>query len=344
MTHGQARGLPLQIFHIFMVLNLESITELKDRVLAGGEITLEEALSLISIEDSGSINALSEAAHEITLQFHANRAHLCSLINAKSYLCGEDCGFCAQSVRFETSTARYELLEPEIIIQAAKKAEQSGTQNFCIVTSGGALNEREFESILDVVKRLKQETKMGIDGSLGFLTPDRARCLKEAGLRRFNSNLQSSREFYPQIVSTHSYDKRVETLEVLREGGLEVCSGGILGMGESREDRVRMAFELKKFSPECLPINILNPRPGTPLEHQPKVEVDEIIKTIAVYRFVLPKSNIKLAGGRELGLGQEQDRALKSGANGLIVGGYLTTAGDPIKQDLEMLRRTGYEV
>lgn len=327
-----------------MIITQSTISELKDRVLKGGEITFEEALGLLEIQDSELLDILRNAAHEITLAFNSNKAGLCSLINAKSYLCGEDCGFCAQSVRFETSVARYELLEPEIIIGAAKKAERQGAQNFCLVTSGGALSDDEFNRILVIVKQLKKETKLGIDGSLGFLTPERVVQLKEAGLRRFNSNLQSSREFYPEIVSTHSYDKRIETLEYLREEGLEMCSGGILGMGESREDRVKMAFELKRFSPECLPINVLNPRPGTPLEHAPKIENNEILKTIAVYRFILPKSNIKLAGGREISLGSEQNKALQGGANGLIVGGYLTTAANPVHEDLELLRRTGYEV
>ncbi|OGX03856.1 MAG: biotin synthase BioB [Omnitrophica bacterium RIFCSPLOWO2_12_FULL_50_11] len=328
-----------------MVLTAHLIGTLKDRVIAGGAIEYEEALALIEIEDVHLADELLKAAHEITLAFHANRAGLCSLINAKSYLCGEDCGFCSQSVRYETSAARYELLEPEIIIGAAKKAEQQGAQNFCIVTSGGSLSDDEFERIEAIVKQLGEETDLGIDASLGFLTPERVRRLKEAGLRRFNSNLQTSREFYPTIVSTHSYDTRIETLEHLRDGGVEVCSGGILGMGETREDRVKMAFELKRFAPECLPVNILNPRPGTPLEHAPKLEPFEILKTIAVYRFILPRSNIKLAGGREVNLTkEEQEKALKGGANGLILGGYLTTAGNPVTQDLNMLRRIGYEV
>src|SRR3989338_10372161 len=236
------------------MVTVDFLTELKDRILKGSEITYDEALSLIEIEDPELLNTLRAAAHEITLAFHSNKPGLCSLINAKSYLCGEDCGFCAQSVRFETSAARYELLEPEVIVEAAKKAELQGAQNFCIVTSGGALTDDEFERILGVVKQLTHETHLGIDGSLGFLTPRRVERLKAAGLRRFNSNLQSSREYYPQVVSTHSYDKRVETLRHLREGGLELCSGGILGMGESREDRIKMAFELKQFHPECLPI------------------------------------------------------------------------------------------
>lgn len=326
------------------MVTLDFLTELKDRILEGGEIAYDEALSLIEIEDPELLDSLRRAAHEITLRFHSHKAGLCSLINAKSYLCGEDCGFCAQSVRFETSSARYELLEPEIVIGAAKNAEKFGAQNFCIVTSGGALSDDEFERIIEIIRILKRETRLGIDGSLGFLTPERVKRLKEAGLRRFNSNLQSSREFYPEIVSTHSYDKRIETLEYLKEGEVEVCSGGILGMGESREDRIKMAFELKRFQPECLPVNILNPRPGTPLEDAPKLPTDEILKTVAVYRFILPKSNIKLAGGRELNLGAEQEKALQGGANGLIVGGYLTTAANPVKEDLAMLRRAGYEV
>jgi biotin synthase len=327
-----------------MTLTIDSITDLKERVLSGAEINEEEALSLLEIEDPGLIDSLREAAHEITLAFNTSRAGLCSLINAKSNLCAEDCGFCAQSVRFETSVARYELLDPEIIIRAAKKAEGDGAQNFCIVTSGGELKDDEFEQMLGVIGRLRNETKLGIDGSLGFLTPERVDRLKAAGLRRFNNNLQTSREFYPQIVSTHSYDKRIETLEYLRQGGLELCSGGILGMGETRLDRAKLAFELKRFSPECLPMNILNPRPGTPLEGVPEIGANEILKTIAVFRFILPKANIKLAGGRELNLTEaEQEKSLKGGANGLIVGGYLTTGGNPVAQDLEMLRRTGYE-
>lgn len=327
-----------------MTPTTDLITEIKERVLNGGEITQEEALVLIEIEDPVLIGELRQAAHEITLAFNSRKAGLCSLINAKSYLCGEDCGFCAQSVRFETSVARYELLTPEVILEAAKTAEKKGAQNFCLVTSGGALNDDEFERMIEIVKLLKNQTKMGIDGSLGFLTPERTKRLEEAGLRRFNHNLQSSREFYPQVVSTHSYETRLETLEYLRKSGLELCSGGILGMGESRADRVRLAFELKPFAPECLPINMLNPRSGTPLEHVPPLELDEILKAIAVFRFILPRSNIKLAGGRELNLGTDQSQALQGGANGLIVGGYLTTGADPVEQDLSMLRDAGYEV
>ncbi len=322
------------------------IEELKQRVLGGGEITFEEATRLIDIElsDTENLNTLLEAAREITFKLNTDEPGLCSLINAKSNLCGEDCGFCSQSVRFDTRVNQYQLMSSDEVVASAKEFERKGAVNFCVVTSGGALNEKEFDQIIEIYQRLKAETNMSLDGSLGFLTAERVERLKQAGLRRFNNNLQSSREFYPKIVSTHTYDKRIETMDMLRDGNVEICSGGILGMGETREDRIKLAFELKPYAPHCLPMNILNPRPGTPLENVPQQEPMEMVKTIAVYRFIHPKSNIKLAGGREINLGsQYQEVALKGGANGLIIGGYLTTEGNPIKADFEMLKRAGFQ-
>ncbi len=323
---------------------MQKITELKEKVLHGGDISFEEAFELIGLEDGKAIHHLINSAHEITLHFNSNQPGLCSLINAKSYLCGEDCAFCAQSVRFDTGADRYDLLDPEVILAAAKKAQAKGAKNFCIVTSGAAPLPDEFDKLLPIIKRLVKETSLNIDASLGFVTKEQAEKLSEAGLRRFNHNVQTSREFYPNIVSTHSYDTRLNTLRALLEGGLELCSGGILGMGESREDRVKMAFELKRFQPHCVPVNLLNPRPGTPLEKAPPMDPLEAVKTIAVFRFVLPHANIKLAGGREGALREYQELALRGGANGLIMGGYLTTQGNPIAADFAMLERIGYEV
>lgn len=325
--------------------NRDRIEFLKQRVLEGGEIDYEEALHLIELQDPDEVHSLLEAAHEITRRFNSNRPGLCSLLNAKSYLCGEDCGFCAQSVRFDTQADRYGLMHPEKVVEAAKRAERHGAQNFCIVTSGAAPGDEEFEKIIEILRRLAEETRLNLDASLGFITEEQARRLKEAGLRRFNHNLQSSREFYPRIVSTHTYETRLNTIQALLEGGLELCSGGILGMGETREDRVKLAFELKPYLPHCIPMNILNPRPGTPLQDQPKPDPQEILKTVAVFRFIHPRANIKLAGGREVNLTpEEQEQALRGGANGLIVGGYLTTSGNPVEEDLKMLRQAGYEV
>lgn len=323
----------------------EQIQSFKQRVLEGGEINYEEALVLIKLESPDDIESLLEAAHEITRHFNSNQAGLCSLLNAKSYLCGEDCGFCAQSVRFDTQTDRYGLMHPDEVVRAAKRAEARGAQNFCIVTSGAAPTEEEFEKIVEILKELTKETRLNLDASLGFITAEQARRLKEVGLRRFNHNLQSSREFYPQIVSTHTYETRLDTIRALLEEKLELCSGGILGMGETEEDRVKLAFELKPHMPHCIPMNLLNPRPGTPLQDQAKPDPREVLKTIAMFRFVHPRANIKLAGGREVNLTpEEQEQALRGGANGLILGGYLTTSGNPVEEDFKMLREAGYEV
>ncbi len=322
----------------------ETIQALKVRVMQGGEIVFDEALALMQVTEPKVVDVLLEAARELTFHFNSNVPGLCSLLNAKSYLCGEDCGFCAQSVRFETRVDRYQMMPVDEVVKAAQEFEKKGAHNFCVVTSGGELSDEEFEKVLEMYRRLQMETKLNLDGSLGFLTAERVQKLKESGVRRFNSNLQSSREFYPKIVTTHTYDKRLETLKLLQEGGMEICSGGILAMGETREDRVSLAFELKPYKPHCLPMNVLNPRPGTPLENVPAADPMEMVKTIAVYRFIHPHANIKLAGGREASLGDTyQEKALQGGANGLIIGGYLTTEGNPIQKDFEMLRRAGFQ-
>ncbi|HNX69214.1 MAG TPA: biotin synthase BioB [Candidatus Omnitrophota bacterium] len=319
------------------------IQGLKDRVLSGGAIAYHEAVRLITLEDPEQIDFLLESAHAITCHFRSTKPDLCSLVNAKSYLCSQDCGFCSQSSHYKTGVKRYPLMKPSEVLEQAKRCETNGIQSFCVVTSGETLNDAEFAQVLETFRLLKAETSLYLDGSLGNLTADQIRLLRDAGMRRFNHNLQCSREFYPEIVSTHTYDKRAETLDFLRENGVELCSGGILGMGETWEDRVQFALELKKYELHCLPVNILNPRPGTPLEGRLPIDPAEVVKAVAVFRFIHPQANIKLAGGRELNLGLYfQEKALRGGANGLVVGGYLTTGGNPLREDIEMLKRCGY--
>lgn len=321
------------------------IQELKSRVLAERDVTFDEALRLSAIKDPAALDLLLSAAYAITLRFRPAQADLCALVNAKSYLCSEDCGFCSQSSHYKTGVKRYPLMSPEKILEEAKKSEANGVQSFCVVTSGETLNDTEFEQVLATFRLLRRKTRLRLDGALGNLTEAQIGKLREAGMRRFNHNLQCSREFYPEIVSTHTYDERMETLKVLEKNGVEVCSGGILGMGETLEDRVRLAFELKPYKLHCLPINILNPRPGTPLERREAIDPAEVVKTIAIFRFIHPQANIKLAGGRELNLGiYFQEKALRGGANGFVVGGYLTTAGSPVQEDLDMLQRSGFSI
>jgi biotin synthase len=321
------------------------IQELKSRVLAGGAIHRDEALRLSSIRDSATLDLLLDAAREITARFRPATPDLCSLVNAKSYLCSEDCGFCSQSSHYKTGVKRYPLMKPEEVLAQAQKAEANGIQSFCVVTSGETLSDAEFEQVLATFRLLSEQTGLRLDGSLGNLTAEQIRQLREAGMRRFNHNLQCSREFYPEIVSTHTYDQRMETLKFLGANGVEVCSGGIFGMGETEEDRIRLAFELKPYDLHCLPVNILNPRPGTPLEGRQAIDPAEVVKTVAIFRFIHPQANIKLAGGRELNLGVYfQEKALRGGANGFVVGGYLTTAGNPLAEDLEMLKSAGFSM
>ncbi|MFA6600622.1 MAG: biotin synthase BioB [Candidatus Omnitrophota bacterium] len=323
----------------------QTILDLKIKVLAGAEPSFEEAMFLAGLEDPSALECLYGAAGAITRHFHGKDVALCSLINAKSYLCPEDCGFCAQSLHYSTGARQYGLVPADEVLAAATRAEAAGIRDFCIVTSGAELTDEEFERVLGMFRRLRRETKLNLDGSLGWLEPERIRKLREAGVRRINNNLQTSREHYGKIVSTHSFDKRVESLKGLQAGGMEICAGGILGLGESREDRVRLAFELKPYSPHCIPINLLDPRPGTPLADQAPMAVTEILKTVAIFRFIHPRANIKLAGGREKNLSpRDQEKALQSGANGLIVGGYLTSAGNPVSKDLEMISRIGASI
>jgi biotin synthase len=320
------------------------IQELKSRVLAGGKITPSEARRLSAIQDSATLDLLSSAAHEIASKFQSARPDLCSLVNAKSYLCSEDCGFCSQSSHYKTGVKRYPLMAPEEVLENAQACEAQGVQSFCIVTSGETLNPGEFEQVLATFRLLSEKTGLRLDGSLGNLTAEQIGKLRAAGMRRFNHNLQCSREFYPKIVSTHTYDERMETLNFLKENDVEVCSGAIFGMGETPDDRIKLAFELQPYDLHCLPINILNPRPGTPLAGRPAMDPSEAVKTAAIFRFIHPKANIKLAGGRELNLGVYfQEKALRGGANGLVVGGYLTTSGNPLHEDKEMLENAGYD-
>lgn len=321
------------------------IQTLKQRLIEGGEITAEEASRLIGISGQEDLDALRAAAHEITIHFHGRVPGICALVNAKSYLCAEDCGFCAQSVRYRTGASRYPLLSADKVLKTARRAETLGVKRFCVVTSGDALSDEEFEKIVEIFRCLGRETSLELDGSLGFLTPERIARLKSAGVKRLNSNLQTSPEFYPAIVSTHSYGHRIEALGHLKEGGMEICSGGILGMGETSGDRIQMAFELKKIKPRCLPVNILDPRPGTPLEGRPRADAGDVLKTIAVFRFIHPQAIIKLAGGKDANLSfEDQKKALRGGANGLIAGGYLTTSGNPMEKDFSLLKQAGYTV
>jgi len=325
----------------------ETIHHLKKRVLQGGGISKEEALSLISIpiENREVIDSLIEAAHEITEKCASQTAELCSLINAKSGACEEDCKFCGQSSHYNTDVETYPLLNEEKILSRAKEVEEMGAGKYCLVTAFRELKESTFQKVLNTFKTLKEKTNLGLDASIGLLTDEKARRLREAGVTMVNHNLETSESNFPNVCTTHQYEDRKNTVRWVKKHGMQACSGGIIGMGETLQDRIDLIFTLKELDVDIIPINILNPRPGTPLEGQETIEPLEAIKVIAVYRFVVPSKTLKLSGGREVNLGEEwQPLALRAGANGLIIGGYLTTGGNTPARDIQMLEQAGYKI
>ncbi len=324
--------------------SLQRILKVRSDVLAGLDISYEDAIYLTQIPEIG-VPYLVAAANEVRQKFTGRTVETCALSNIKSGNCSEDCKFCAQSGHYKTDSPVYPQIAVEEIMRQAKAAESMGATEFCLVSSGwGATNEHEFSVILEAVRRITKETKLFADCSLGFLTPQQAAALKEAGLYRNNHNLEAAKGFFNKVCTTHTHEQRMDHVQMVRHYGIHPCSGGIFGMGESPKDRVDLAFELRQMGVDCVPINILNPRRGTPLGDVEPLSPMEVIRTIAIYRLVLPKSTIKIAGGREINLRDLQAMAIQAGANGLILGNYLTTLGRSPAQDIQMLKDLGFEV
>jgi biotin synthase len=230
------------------------------------------------------------------------------------------------------------------IIEEAREAQKKGTGRFCLIASGRKLDDKEFETILSALGRIRKDTALDLDCSLGTLSEERAEALKKAGVTRYNHNLETAESHFPKICTTHSFQDRVRTVTVLKDRGFSVCCGGIIGLGESPQQRLELAFSLRQLGIDCIPLNILNPRPGTPLERSEPIPPMEIIKTISLFRLILPKGTIKIAGGREANLRDLQSLALLAGANGLILGNYLTTPGRSAADDLVMVRDLGFSL
>lgn len=317
------------------------IDSIENKILSGERATRSEAEALLETPDEHLLRLLA-AADRIRIRFKGNLFDSCSLINARSGRCEEDCAFCAQSAHHQGESDSYGLVSEEEILSAARSAREAGASRFCSVTSGGALSAEEFDSLLDSLRRVKREVDIGLDASLGFLDEERAGRLRSAGVTRYNHNLETSRDHYPRVCTTHEFEQRVSTVRVITAAGISACCGGIIGMGETPLQRLDLAFTLEELGVDCVPINILNPRPGTPLEGVVPPEPVEIMKTVALFRLILPRATIKIAGGREANLGDFQAMALRSGANGMIMGGYLTTGGRAVEDDGRMVRQAGF--
>lgn len=325
--------------------NLERLDALGRRVLDGGSVSREEALALFNFEGTADIMALIAWANRIREHFKGNKIHLCSIVNAKAGACSENCSFCAQSAFHQTGSPRYGFVDPEPVLEAANEANLNNVTAVGLVAAWKGINEGPMlDEVCDRIRELKASGKTRPDASLGIIKSQKvADRLKEAGLECYGHNLESSRRFFPQHCTTHTYEDRVETIGYLKKAGIKICSGGIIGMGETREDRCDLAFSLKEIGANVVPINILNPIPGTPFANNPKLPPLEILKTIACFRFILPRQEIMIAGGRTVNLRDMQSMVFTAGASALMVGNYLTTLNQPVEKDLQMLKDLGLD-
>jgi biotin synthase len=304
-------------------------------------ITPEEALALGEIEEREEILRLVDRAFEARVERFGDSTDMCSLVNAKSGGCAEDCGFCAQSRFAEAPTPMHSMMTPEQILEHARAAEAAGAHRFCMVTQGQGLSKRDFQSILDGAKLVAEHTNLKRCASVGHMSVERAKALKEVGIQRVHHNVETAESYYDEVSTTVRYEGRIRTVEAVKEAGLETCVGGILNLGESREQRVEMAFQLAELDPTSVPINLLNPRPGTKFGDRDFMDPLEAVKWIAIFRLILPEALFRLCGGRIENLGELQPLAVKAGLNGVMMGNFLTTLGAEPEDDRAMFEELG---
>src|ERR671916_1995918 len=318
--------------------DLAFIRRCMGKVLTGHSITFEDAEGLLGTSD---IMPLTDCANTITRTFNGDRVDVEALVNAKSGRCPEDCSFCAQSSFYNTGIDKYSLLSKEELVGRARRAKVEGASSFCLVCAYREPPEKDFQHICEAIEEIRSKLDIEVNVSLGFMTLDRARKLKKLGVKRYNHNLEAAESYFSEICTTHDFSDRVNTAKIVKEAGLQLCSGGIIGMGETPRQRIELAFSLASLDPEEVPVNILMGREGTPLASLKPMDPLEAIKTIAVWRFIMPKTILKIAGGRELHLKHNDRLALKAGANGIITGGYLTTGGNSANKDIAMIKEIG---
>jgi len=325
--------------------NHTRIAELGRRVLGGGPIDRGDAEWLFHLEDSADIYDLLSWANRLREHFKGSKIHLCSIVNAKAGGCSENCKFCAQSSSYQTEAPRYGFIDPEPVLAAAAECQRNGVVGLGLVAAWRGLSEGPMlDEVCDRIRDLVCTDTVRADASLGLIESQKvADRLKEAGLGCYNHNLETSRRFFPNQCTTHTYDDRLETIRYLKNAGISICSGGIIGMGETREDRCDLALALREIGAHVVPINFLNPIPGTPFERVPPLPPLEMLQTIACFRFILPRQEITVAGGRAVNLRDVQCMIFMAGASALMVGNYLTTLNQPVEKDLQMLKDLGLD-
>ncbi len=323
-------------------VNMQSWFEIADQVIAGMEIDRPTAIEILNSPDDDILELMS-AAFRIRRHYFGKTVQLYFLMNAKSGLCPEDCGYCSQSKISKAEIPRYNLLDREKLLDGARVAYERKSKTYCIVISARGPNEREMRSVETIVPEIKKKYDLKICACLGLLDQAQADRLRAAGVDRVNHNLNTSRAYYENVCSTHTFQDRLGTLQAVRQAGMEICSGGIIGMGESLEDIAAMAFELRDLKAESIPLNFLNPIEGTPFERRSDLSPLFCLKTLAMFRFVNPNRELRIAGGRELHLRSLQPLGLYA-ANSIFVGDYLTTRGQPPEYDFAMITDMGFEI
>jgi len=317
-------------------------SDLAQQVLAGYQLTEDDALAILQAPDDELLDILS-AAYQVRRRYWGKTVQLYFLMNAKSGLCPEDCSYCSQSSVSEAEIPKYNLLSRDKLLAGAKAAAERKSGTYCIVISARGPSEREIRAVETIVPEIKQQYGLNVCACLGLLTPEQAQRLAACGVDKVNHNLNTSREFYPEVCTTHTYQDRVDTLQAVRAAGLKLCSGGIIGMGEKDLDVVRMAFELRDLGVESIPLNFLNAIDGTPLEKNARLTPRYCLKALAMFRLANPQSELRIAGGRELHLGSLQALGLFA-ANSIFVGDYLTTKGQLPEADYKMISELGFVV
>ncbi|MBI5642738.1 MAG: biotin synthase BioB [Deltaproteobacteria bacterium] len=312
-----------------------------EKGLKGVGLSATEAIELTSIPDD-QIYVILSISEQVRRRHKGVEVNLCAIVNAKSGLCKEDCAFCSQSVKYSTGINEYPMKPASTLVEAAREAEGYGAREFSIVTSGTKIEKDKDVSILiDTLSAMKGSVGMERCASLGILARETLKKLKDSGLESYHHNLETSRSFFPNICTTHGYDEDVEAVKAAKETGFFVCSGGIFGLGETWKDRIELASTLKELDVDSIPVNFLNPRPGTPLEKSHNLTPFECLKIIALFRLMLPAKDIVVCGGRQVNLRDLQPLIFAAGANGMMVGNYLTTPGRDPKDDLKMLDDLG---
>lgn len=309
------------------------------KIFKGEDLSFSEAQELALEADSED---LYKGADSLRIRLHKNRLDLCSIVNAKSGRCSEDCKFCAQSIHYNAEVTNYEQVDTSQAVFLAIENEEHGVERFSLVTAGRCVSEKQLDEFQKIYRELQKNTNLSFCASMGFLTKEKALKLKEMGVSRYHCNLETSRSYFPQICTSHSWDDKSATIKIAHNAGLEVCSGGIIGMGESFEQRLELAFELRELKILSIPINILSPINNTPFADLKPLSIADILTTVAMFRFIIPRAVIRIAGGRNV-LGDQQHRLFTSGANGSIVGNYLTTLGNSLKEDVEMFEMLGFD-